>query len=274
MIDIPVLCDAEHLPRVRLLMSHMQRLGINLELVEVADPQAVCVLLVPRASQSRLAVDAEAETTSIVLYLEQDAELIGGDLDFHIPAWPARSSDEDVRRLARALRTWRKDSAPSPAADKRRFDRNNVIALGVIALTVLGLYALTQTSNADREEDTETVEISSAEPGNSAATAAEDKSPVDAVNPGPGREDGNGTSTELRNGKRELPDPLQAEASEAGQGDATYAAARSTMLAIAAPPPWPTLPLYICPAQSPAPPRNLRGLVCEPLFDESEHLFR
>ena len=262
MIDIPVLCDAEQLPRVRLLMTHMQSLGINLKLVEKADPQAACVLLIPRAKQTRLSVAASDDTTLIILYLDHDPEHIGGDLDFHIPAWPARSSDEDVVRLARALRSWRKAPKDSTSREKSRFDRNNVIAVAVIALTALGLYALTQTSGLDKAPE-EQQTIAHAEVGNEPAgtLAVVPDSPQTM----PGMESESAAIGSSSHG-------IQAE----GRGEP--AAINGAMTASITPiPAWPGLPLYICPTGRTGihtPRRLRRGEVCEPLFDESEQLFR
>ncbi len=275
MIDIPVLCDAEHLPRVRLLMGHMQTLGIRLKLVEEADPQAGCVLLVPRASRSPLADVAKAEYTSVVLYLDHNAEPIGGDLNFQIPAWPARSSDKDVRRLASALRTGRKETAPDPDAGKRRFDRNNLIALGVLALMALGLYGLTQTSTANREAERDQVDRAPPAQTIDATTTPRNNATVAPADRQPAGEGGMTIEAASDNRLAKQTRSRQSADSEIRSGQVTSDAAEPTMLAIAVPVPlWPTLPLYICPASSPGPQPKPRGLICEPLFDESEQLFR
>ncbi len=149
MTDITVMCEPEHLPRVRLLQSHLEALGITLNLVDEAEPGCERVLLVPRSKNSRLAETADSGSIErIVLYLDEDPEPIAADETFAIPAWPARSSDADVERLAHALAApLRPASAPS-----KPVDRTNQVALGVFALLAAALFAVVQLGSDEAAE--------------------------------------------------------------------------------------------------------------------------
>ena len=280
MIAIPVLCEAENLPRVRLLKSHMERLGINLQLVDTIDPQADRVLLVPRRTHSRLtAVAAAPGTDAIVLYLDHDAESIEGNLEFHIPAWPARSSDEDVRRLARALRTRRSSTANPVATDKPRFDRNNVIALAALAVTVFGIYWLAQMGNSETRDEPEPAaalaKASDPAPPEPLSTA----SSIPAETLGDGGFAGTRAVMEQQNPQGNHSESAATNSSDPSSALTTSPApGEQTLIAtIAHAPVWPTLVVYVCPGRGyelPVSRQSSKGLGCEPLFDESEHRFR
>ena len=170
MTNITVLCEPEHLPRVRLLQSHMGELGITLDLVEKAAPACERLLLIPRRTNSRLAdTAATGNAERIVLYLDENPDPIPADASFTIPAWPARSSDADVERLAQALATpLREDTATV-----KPVDRTNQIALGIFALLAAALFAAVQLSGekADDTPATEDAQLTTTAPAAQRSTS-------------------------------------------------------------------------------------------------------
>ncbi len=100
MRTIDLVCAEERLPLVRLLQTHLKLLDINLRVHEVMpDPPTPRAVLIPHAGLPATLPGVEWAA----LYFDDTPPHPAVKHHFRIPTWPARSSDHDVRRLARFL---------------------------------------------------------------------------------------------------------------------------------------------------------------------------
>jgi hypothetical protein len=180
MIKVDVVCEAEHLPRLKLLQTHM--LGLNVELQIHEDVPEICsdrLLIVPKKRNSRLAkLTVPDDCERIALFLDEQSEPIEADMQVTLHSWPARSSDRHVETLARHLHSNRntlsdEDIRDSSAADqqasshhpttglssalkaKRAERRKNVLTLTLLGVGVVALVSLLESEPKQIEEQTE-----------------------------------------------------------------------------------------------------------------------
>ncbi len=180
MIKVDVVCEAEHLPRLKLLQTHMLSLNVELQIHE--DMPEVCsdrLLIVPKKRNSKLAaLEVPDNCERIALFLDEQTEPIEADMQVILHSWPARSSDRHVETLARHLHSSRqtlsdKDIRDSSAADqqtnslhskatlgtalkiKRAERRKNVITLTLLGVGVVALVSLLESEPQQLDEQTE-----------------------------------------------------------------------------------------------------------------------
>lgn len=105
MNTVDVICEAENLPRIRLLQSHMQSLKLDLQIHdELPETHSPRIIYVPRRQNSKFqSTPAGADFERIALYLDENTQPIDADLAVQLYTWPARSADQHVATLAKHL---------------------------------------------------------------------------------------------------------------------------------------------------------------------------
>lgn len=181
MINVDVVCEAEHLPRIKLLQTHMRSLNVELQILEsVPETCSDRLLIVPRKRNSELAaLDVPEDCERIALLLDEQTEPIEADMQVTLHSWPARSSDRHVETLARHLHTSRRklsdeDIRSNSAADqqvnnlllnatpsavlagKRAERRKNVLTLILLGIGVVALVSLLESEPQQVDKQTET----------------------------------------------------------------------------------------------------------------------
>jgi len=125
MIKVDVVCEAEHLPRLKLLQTHMLSLNVALQIHE--DVPEICsdrLLIVPKKRNSELAaLEVPYGCERIALFLDEQSEPIEADMQVTLHSWPARSSDRHVETLARHLHSNRKTLSDEDIRDSSAVDR-------------------------------------------------------------------------------------------------------------------------------------------------------
>ncbi len=184
MITVDVVCEAEHLPRLKLLQTHMRSLNVELQIHEtVPEPCSERLIIVPRQRNSKLkSVQVEQRCERIALLLDKQTEAIEADMQVTLHSWPARSSDAHVETLARHLHsplvslTDHADSNPGDQASatktrtntasqtarslKQKERRKNILTISLLALSVFALFTFVEvgTNSPTEAEKVETVE--------------------------------------------------------------------------------------------------------------------
>jgi hypothetical protein len=179
MINVDVVCEAEHLPRLKLLQTHMRSLNVELQIHEtVPETCSDRLLIVPRQSNSKLtSLDLPDDCERIALFLDEQTEPIEADMQVTLHSWPARSSDRHVETLARHLHSGRRtlsdeDIRDSNTADhqisrfetraaqrtalqsKRAERRKNVFTLTLLGVGVVALVSLLESEPKKVDEQT------------------------------------------------------------------------------------------------------------------------
>ena len=177
MINVDVVCEAEHLPRLKLLQTHMRSLNVELQIHEtVPETCSDRLLIVPRQRNSKLtSLDVADNCERIALLLDEQTEPIEADMQVTLHSWPARSSDRHVETLARHLHSSRRTlsdedirnndteshqasrSATSAAhravlKSKRAERRKNVITLTLLGVGVVALVSLLESEPQTADE--------------------------------------------------------------------------------------------------------------------------
>ena len=179
MIHVDVVCEAEHLPRLKLLQTHMRSLNVELQIHEtVPETCSNRLLIVPRQRNSKLtSLDVPDDCERIALFLDEQTEPIEADMQVTLHSWPARSSDRHVETLARHLHSGRRtlsdeDIRDSDTADhqtsrsetkatqraalqsKRAERRKNVFTLTLLGVGVVALVSLLESEPKKVDEQT------------------------------------------------------------------------------------------------------------------------
>ena len=97
-------CEGEITPRIQLLLDYLEEIGVDLK--QHTHPPKIPsepYLLVPKEKDSKYA-DNVPGNQSIAIYLDGHTQHVPASYHFPITAWPARSCDPEVRRLAKFLR--------------------------------------------------------------------------------------------------------------------------------------------------------------------------
>lgn len=165
MITVDVVCEAEHLPRLKLLQTHMRSLNVALQIHEtVPEPCSERLIIVPRQRNSKLkSLQVDQACERIALFLDKQTEAIEADMQVSLHSWPARSSDAHVETLARHLHsplgtsTDNADSSPGAYSAetktqantttsqttrslKQKERRKNILTITLLALFVFALF--------------------------------------------------------------------------------------------------------------------------------------
>ncbi|MEE4280337.1 MAG: hypothetical protein V2I41_00230 [Pseudomonadales bacterium] len=179
MINVDVVCEAEHLPRLKLLQTHMRSLNVELQIHEtVPETCSNRLLIVPRQRNSKLtSLDVPDDCERIALFLDEQTEPIEADMQVTLHSWPARSSDRHVETLARHLHSGRRtlsdeDIRDSDTADhqssrsetraaqrtalqsKRAERQKNVFTLTLLGVGVVALVSLLESEPKKVDEQT------------------------------------------------------------------------------------------------------------------------
>lgn len=177
MKNVDVVCEAEHLPRIRLLQTHMRALNVELQIHEdVPETYSDRLLIVPRKRNSRFAaLDVPHDCERIALFLDEQTEPIKAEMQVSLHSWPARSSDRHVETLARHLNNSRRTLADADIRDsdtanhqaskaetsaahraalksKRAERRKNVITLTLLGIGVVALVSLLESEPKKADE--------------------------------------------------------------------------------------------------------------------------
>jgi hypothetical protein len=176
MITVDVVCEAEHLPRLKLLQTHMRSLNVELQIHEtVPEPCSERLIIVPRQRNSKLkSVQVEQRCERIALLLDKQTEAIEADMQVTLHSWPARSSDAHVETLARhlhsplvsltdqasATKTRTNTASQTARSLKQKERRKNILTISLLALSVFALFIFVEvgTNSPTEAEKVETVE--------------------------------------------------------------------------------------------------------------------
>ena len=203
MIHVDLICSPEYLPRVKLLVKHLglQKIKVKVHHSMPDNPNPRLIALPNRLEPMDLPED------SIALYFDKPESKITTTHVFHIPTWPARSSDHQVAELAALLKkpipnrtkeqtreqTKTKESTEQRAAIKLNKDQHQTRAkprdpaprTAFIALAVVGfsLYLFSGQDEAPKEssrpiEDADHAIASTSSEANKEASATRDSSPT------------------------------------------------------------------------------------------------
>ena len=160
MVQVDMVCDPELLPRLRLLVKHMQLLDVRLKLHLETPRPSPAVLLVAATEAYPIRVRRTADQDLIRVYLEAEAVQQPADYHIHIPTWPARSSDPAVEELAAHLTrvTSSQHKSQRAAASLRREKRTNRLLLGS-TLALLGLLVFWERQDDSVAPPAESLEV-------------------------------------------------------------------------------------------------------------------
>ena len=166
MVHVDLICSSEYLPRVKLLVNHLalQKIRIRIRDKLPATPTDRIIVLPNHLDEIEVPDGIEV----VALYFDKPESAFSSDEAFHIPTWPARSSDHQVNELAALLRrpvrkTTQKESSSDTAHTKKKSDPANRVALLTICIVAAVIYFSSGNTNQSPEEDTRTDESRLAE---------------------------------------------------------------------------------------------------------------
>ena len=161
MVHVDLICSSEYLPRVKLLVNHLALQKIRIRIRDKLPAKPTDRIIVLPAHLDEIEVPDGIEV--VALYFDKPESGFSSDEAFHIPTWPARSSDHQVNELAALLKrpvrkTTQKDSSSDKAHPKKKGDPANRVALLTICIVAAVFYFSSGNSNQTREEETPTDE--------------------------------------------------------------------------------------------------------------------
>ncbi|MEM9620065.1 MAG: hypothetical protein AAF993_00355 [Pseudomonadota bacterium] len=150
-VQVDLVSELALTPGIRLLIKHLEQLGVALVLRE--DLNQVTgnrVLLIPRRKHSRWDAQLQPDphghpekknhkkAERVALYLDPATQPIHAERHFHADSWPARSSDRHVTALADYLRSPLLDevAAASPKPTRKPWSGKPLAAAGFLASIV------------------------------------------------------------------------------------------------------------------------------------------
>jgi len=125
-VHVDLVSELAITPGITLLMKHLHKLGVELHLLQHPEQATHSrLLLLPKRKFSRWDAEQDPATVPrpdnveiVALYLDPSARAVHADAHFRAVQWPARSSDQQMLRLAHHLKT-PYVPAPPPAAEAR-----------------------------------------------------------------------------------------------------------------------------------------------------------
>ena len=165
MVYVDLICSNEYLPRVKLLVNHLslQKIRIRVRDQMPAKPTDRVIVLPNHLDEVEIPEAVEV----VALYFDKPEATFSSHQSFHIPTWPARSSDHQVNELAALLRrpvhrTTKKSTQSAQKTKKRERDPANRIALVSFFTVIAILYFFGGTDEPQQqvtEEDRTQIEI-------------------------------------------------------------------------------------------------------------------
>ena len=132
MVYVDLICSSEYLPRVKLLVNHLNLQKIRIRVRDQIPTTPTERIIVLPNHLGEINIPKELEV--VALYFDKPEATFTSHHNFHIPTWPARSSDHQVNELAALLkrpvnRTTQKSAQTAEKTKKRERAPANQIAL-------------------------------------------------------------------------------------------------------------------------------------------------